>query len=245
MGKYFDQKAEKMKRKDVFDFIAFLISKQKLRKSFKYKDFDRIYDFAQSYIGKGYYDRISMNQFKEEFRQLADIVKASNPKVIVEIGTKKGGSFFIWSRYTNANHLISIDLPGGIHGGGYDRKKIPFLQYFVSDKNEAKVSVILGDSHALDTVQKLGEVLNGEKIDFLFIDGDHTYEGVKADFELYSPLIREGGIIAFHDIVESDYHHSMNCYVDKLWNEIKGQYKYLEIIEKPHQHKYGIGILFV
>jgi len=37
--------------------------------------------------------------------------------------------------------------------------------------------------------------------DFLFIDGDHTYEGVEGDFEMYSPLVRRGGIIAFHDIV--------------------------------------------
>jgi hypothetical protein len=34
----------------------------------------------------------------------------------------------------------------------------------------------------------------------LFIDGDHTYEGVRRDFEMYSPLVRKGGIIAFHDI---------------------------------------------
>jgi len=44
--------------------------------------------------------------------------------------------------------------------------------------------------------------LNGEPLDFLFIDGDHTYEGVKRDFEMYSPLVRNGGIIAFHDIVK-------------------------------------------
>jgi len=41
----------------------------------------------------------------------------------------------------------------------------------------------------------------GGELNFLFIDGDHTYEGVRKNFEMYSPLVRRGGIVAFHDIV--------------------------------------------
>jgi len=37
------------------------------------------------------------------------------------------------------------------------------------------------------------------QIDFLFIDGDHSYEGVKTDFDLYSNLLSDRGIIAIHD----------------------------------------------
>lgn len=37
------------------------------------------------------------------------------------------------------------------------------------------------------------------KIDFLFIDGDHSYEGVKKDFELYSKIISDNGVIVLHD----------------------------------------------
>jgi hypothetical protein len=40
------------------------------------------------------------------------------------------------------------------------------------------------------------------KIDFLFIDGDHSYEGVKLDFELYSKLLNENGVIVIHDTDE-------------------------------------------
>jgi predicted O-methyltransferase YrrM len=42
------------------------------------------------------------------------------------------------------------------------------------------------------------------KIDVLFIDGDHSYEGVKKDFELYSTLMSEKGIIIIHD-TDSNY----------------------------------------
>ena len=184
-----------------------------------------------------------MNQFKDEFRQLSEYIKKSNPKIVVEIGTKKGGSFFIWARYFKPKHLISIDLPGGIHGGGFPKQKIPFLKYFLSDIEDSKVSIILGDSHKKKTLRHLETILNGERIDFLFIDGDHTYTGVKSDFEMYKKLVKKGGFIGFHDIIESDYHHKLNCFVDKFWNEIKLDYEHIEFIQKQDQHKYGIGVL--
>jgi predicted O-methyltransferase YrrM len=45
------------------------------------------------------------------------------------------------------------------------------------------------------------EVTNAipENIDFIFIDGDHSYEGIKKDWELYTQKLRQGGIIAMHD----------------------------------------------
>ena len=43
--------------------------------------------------------------------------------------------------------------------------------------------------------------LTASRSDFLFIDGDHTVEGVTKDFLLYRPLVRKGGVIAFHDIL--------------------------------------------
>ena len=46
-------------------------------------------------------------------------------------------------------------------------------------------------------------VLQDIKIDVLFIDGDHTYEGVKKDFDLYSNLLSENGIIVIHDTDEN------------------------------------------
>lgn len=46
-------------------------------------------------------------------------------------------------------------------------------------------------------------VLQDIKIDFLFIDGDHSYEGVKTDFELYSKLLVDNGLIVLHDTDEN------------------------------------------
>jgi len=46
-------------------------------------------------------------------------------------------------------------------------------------------------------------VLHDIKVDFLFIDGNHTYEGVKKDFDLYSNLLSDNGIIVIHDTDEN------------------------------------------
>ena len=48
------------------------------------------------------------------------------PRIILEIGTKKGGTLFLWSRITKAELIISIDLFMGPHGGGYSPKKKKF-----------------------------------------------------------------------------------------------------------------------
>ena len=39
-------------------------------------------------------------------------------------------------------------------------------------------------------------------MNYLFLDGDHSHAGVRCDFEIYGPMVRKGGIIVFHDIVE-------------------------------------------
>ena len=90
--------------------------------------------------------------------------------------------------------------------------------------------------------------MRDNKVDFLFIDADHSYEGVKKDFEIYSPLVRKGGIIAFHDIIP-DYYAKRGIKpssgVYKFWNEIKGKYEHLEIIKDRNQDGFGIGVLFI
>lgn len=106
-----------------------------------------------------------------------------------------------------------------------------------------KINLVREDSHNKETLQEIKKILDGRKLDFLFIDGDHTYTGVKRDFELYKQLVRKGGIIAFHDIAP----HSLEtkCEVNKFWNEIKNNYEYQEFVEDWKQNWAGIGLIKV
>jgi predicted O-methyltransferase YrrM len=98
------------------------------------------------------------------------------------------------------------------------------------------------DSHAASTLHMIEGILNGNKLDFLFIDGDHAYKGIKMDFQMYVPLVRKGGLIAFHDICNGP--PEIVGGVARFWNEIKNAYKYQEIIGNRDQKGFGIGVLY-
>jgi predicted O-methyltransferase YrrM len=91
---------------------------------------------------------------------------------------------------------------------------------------------------------RLKSVLPGDgKVDFLFIDGDHSYEGVKSDFEMYSGLVRPGGLIVFHDICK--HAKAMGCHVDLFWEEVKNERRTREFVEDANQGTCGIGVIEV
>ena len=83
-------------------------------------------------------------------------------------------------------------------------------------------------------------MLKEGELDFLFIDGDHTYEGVKKDYEDYKKYVKDGGWIGFHDIKNTEFHRNANCRVDLLWNELEGEK--IEFIDNSSQYG-GIGFI--
>lgn len=179
-------------------------------------------------------------QIKSEIIRLIKIIKKKKLKTVIEIGTAQGGTLFLISKVLPEDSLIiSIDLPGGRFGYGYPKIKIRLFKSFLRSKQ--KMHLIRADSHKLNTLNKVKEILNNRTVDFLFIDGDHTYEGVKKDFEMYSPLVNNVGIIGFHDIVISK--KGSNVGVNEFWIEIKKNYEYEEIVEDWNQLRCGIGIL--
>ena len=185
---------------------------------------------------------IKLAQVKYEIIKLLEILKDLNPKKILEIGTAGGGTLYLFTRIIDPEAtIISVDLPGGTFGGGYSEWKIPLYQSFT--KNKQKIKLLRADSHNPKTFKLVKTVLAEKKLDFLFIDGDHTYEGVKRDFNMYSKLVKKGGIIAFHDIAKVPL--TSGCRVYKFWDEIKHNYEYIEIIEDKKQEWAGIGVIYL
>lgn len=205
-------------------------------KNFNTNSLDELVDFAFNDIG----GLIKPCQVRDEILEMLRILDKMMPKTILEIGTAGGGTLFLLSRISSKDaDIISIDLPGGFWGG-YSGWKIPLYKSFALPKQ--KIHLIRTDSHTQKTLEEVKAILNGRKIDFLSIDGDHSYKGVKKDFEMYSPLVRNGGIIEFHDIVL--HPPETGCEVSKFWSEIKERYKYIEIVKDRNQRWAGIGLLF-
>lgn len=176
-----------------------------------------------------------MPQVKSEITTLTmmvqDLVCKSVPPKILEIGTKYGGTFYIWNSLVSRHNglTVSIDMnDGGLHGGISD-ENIESRNLWFKERFE-NCHFVNGNSHLPETRDQVTEILKNHAnqinqtsmtlFDFLFIDGDHTLEGVQKDFEMYSSLVRDGGIIAFHDIVDSQRHRDRNVHVASFWNQL-------------------------
>ena len=200
-------------------------------------------DLIFQYKGGGFYKWMKPNQDETEIKTLGERVHAIAPKVIVEIGTRGGGTLFLWSQSAQSLELlVSIDLPGGIHGGGYPSQRAKLYRQFTANRPNCKLELLRCDSQTQATRAKLMELLQGRPIDFLFIDGDHRYAGVKKDYELYTDLVRPGGIFAFHDIRPNTKDESIQVF--RLWDEIKAKIDHTEeIIHEPYSGRFGIGLV--
>ena len=181
-------------------------------------------------------------QVKKEITELLEILSKNRPIYVLEIGTSRGGTLFLLTRISSPNAvIISVDLPQGEFGGlFYPNWKAYLYRSFAICRQ--KMHLIRGDSHAASTAGMIEKILNGHGLDFLLIDGDHTYEGIKLDLQVYGPLVHKGGVIAFHDICSGP--PELVGGVNRFWNEIKYGYKYQELFASSEQKGFGIGVLF-
>lgn len=133
----------------------------------------------------------------DEAALLYRLVRDSGIATIAEIGRFKGGSTLVMAAaMTTGSTLWSYDLhvPArpDLVGADLDAELAAALERLGIDGG---VHLVVGDSLTVD--------LPRGPIDLLFIDGDHSYEGARADFERWGPHVREGGHLLFHDAVDT------------------------------------------
>ena len=192
---------------------------------------------AEISVFKGAFQKIS------ELGPLIRILRRRRLRTVVEIGTSKGGTMWLWCQIADDDaQIVSMDLKPKSNV----EEKIDKYLYGLAVESQI-ISLVRGDSSNTKTKDQLVTKLGSSSIDFLFIDGDHSYRGVKKDFEMYSPLVRKGGIVAFHDIV---YHPNFpGTKVDEYWKELRGKYKFREFIDLEDERGWGqwggIGVLYM
>lgn len=187
------------------------------------------------------YTKYGMMQMAKEVEEFSKFFRDLECKNIMEIGTYAGGLFSIMCKLSDQNGIkISVDLPTYP-----DQENTEAYKNFLNDHKTFSTNVhfVSADSHKKETLDRVKEILNGQELDFLFIDGDHSYEGVKQDFHMYKDLVKDGGYIGFHDINDTEYHRSLNCYVAPFWNELTSEYESVEF--NTHAYCMGIGVIQV
>ncbi len=161
---------------------------------------------------------------------ICDIEKIEN---YLEIGVHNGGSMSLLLTNNNSKNLIGLDLFEHMYdiNKHLNLEKFKTYQYFRRDnlaidktiknlncikslyKNNSVISLIQGNTYFDKTEEDFKKVCD-YSLDLLFIDGDHTLDGVKNDFERYSKYVKKNGYIVF-----DDYHHEIiKNYCDTLFN---------------------------
>ena len=181
-------------------------------------------------------------QKRTEILGLVEILRRLKPSTICEIGAAGGGTTFLLAHAAPKDAvIITVDLI-------FSERRMAALKQFA--RGEQKIFCLEKDSHQIETVRAVSDCLPEGKLDVLYLDGDHSYEGIKTDFELFTPLVKPGGMIVFHDIVpdfKTRFGIETTSYtggVPQFWQELKAVHQNVEeLVEDSAQDGYGIGIL--
>ena len=181
-------------------------------------------------------------QVRQEILSLLRLVRDSSPRRVLEVGGRRGGTIILFMHVAHPEaRLLSLDI-------AYTPVQVRIASRLSSA--EQVVTCWPADSHSPETLRRVQDWLDGEPLDFLFIDGDHSLAGVSRDFDLYAPLVREGGLVALHDIVPDSRTRggpssaSNVGDVPAFWTALKARgFPAQEIVENPEQDGLGIGVL--
>lgn len=156
------------------------------------------------------------------------------PRTFVELGTHTGNSYFAICQTIEENNLQSLayavdNWEGDQHSGYYDNQIYNDVHNY-NEEHYANFSKLMKTE--FDQAVKFFD--NGS-IDLLHIDGHHTYEAVRHDFETWLPKLSRGAIVIFHDTAVMDRDFGVYKYFDELNQNYPLSMKF--------SHSYGLGVL--
>lgn len=169
-----------------------------------------------------------------EFGGLWNLAATEQVRDVVEVGSLYGGTLWYWLQLPVVRRVVSVDLvvpdDSPVHADVLAGREL-----WPTWVPHVELQVIEADSHDPAT---LARVAHHGPIDLLFLDGDHTYDGVAEDWRLWSPLVRPGGLVAFHDTVANGDRDEPG--VRQLVGELKWRHPSVEWFDPD-----GVGITAV
>lgn len=175
-----------------------------------------------------------------EFREWLCLLEQIGAVRGAEIGTYRFGTAqMTLEMLPRLERLVTVDVDDAT-----------MLKPGIIEMYAGRLSFVQGDSRHFATRKRMIAELPAPW-DFLFIDGDHKYGACVHDFAFYSHLVRQGGLIAFHDTVAREFVARLDPNAEGiglLWQELASRFPECtrNIITEPGSWgHYGIGVLTV
>lgn len=158
-----------------------------------------------------------------EFISVIKGVPAERRQTALEIGLYWGGTHLIWK--TCFEKVVSIEV---------DLERVLAVWGALPDKQSS--FIVVGDSTNPDTIAQTNRIV-GNSVDLLFIDACHSFVACQSDWQQFEPMVRSGGIVAFHDSQNTMEGYGVKEFVDSIRSKF-------QIIEIYHGNGQGIAYYF-
>jgi predicted O-methyltransferase YrrM len=181
--------------------------------------------------------KLNITPWSTNRRFAYDLVRNVQPKTIVELGSHYGCSLFAFAQAAkDAKLKVTINgvdtWQGDEQAGFYGEEIIEGVKKIQKQKFKSqKINLI-----RKKFIEALSDFEDGS-IDLIHIDGLHTYDAVKEDFDTWLPKLAKDGVMLFHDITGEAAKKKYGSV--KHWKEVSAKYPSLQL-----NHNWGLGILF-
>lgn len=170
------------------------------------------------------------------------IIRNIKPKRVLCIGSRRGYIPAILALACKDNHMGHVDFVDA----GYDQDLpdkhwggVGFWKKYDAEKHFGRIGLNPYITTHVTTTEEFAKKYSNRRYQYVYVDGDHSYEGVLKDYTLFWPKVDSGGFMAFHDVVARGHLDKGVFGVAKLWNRIKKKHA----ITFPFPFHSGLGII--
>lgn len=162
-----------------------------------------------------------------ELDQMLAVFQREQPDRVLEIGCWHGGTLWHWLQ--TASLVVAVD----------DEMRLAEQWREWADDTGAELHLLRGMSQDREVIEQARDL---GPYDWVFVDADHRYAAVRADWENYRDMVAPGGVFAFHDTQHPE--NSADYGVGQVWDEITEEpdVRWVHIANTGHC---GIGLLWM
>ena len=169
-------------------------------------------------------------------------IRNLKPKHVLCVGSRKGfipATLALAVKDNGVGHVDFVDA--GYDQDNYEKhwSGVGFWKKEDPHGHFAKIGIADFITTYVMTTEEYARKFPKKRYQYIYIDGDHSYEGVKLDYNLFCPKLDQYGFMSFHDITEHGYLDKGLFGVWKFWNEIKKEHS----IMFPLPNSTGLGII--